>query len=95
MDFLSFKRLKGRKLISPDNLVIVLKITSDFVLNNYLTIRLQFVKICCLSLSNKKRKIMDETLRFIIGASLFVSVVIFEWLRNRSSKTMFSADTEK
>ena len=48
-----------------------------------------------LLLSNKKRKIMDETLRFIIGASLFVAVVIFEWLKNRSSETMFSADTEK
>ncbi len=38
---------------------------------------------------------MDETLRFIIGASLFVAVVIFEWLKNRSKKTIFSADTEK
>ncbi len=38
---------------------------------------------------------MDETLRFIIGITLFVAVVVFEWLKNRSNETMFSADTEK
>jgi len=38
---------------------------------------------------------MDETLRFIIGASIFVAVVVFEWLRNRSNETIVSADSKK
>ena len=38
---------------------------------------------------------MDETLRFIIGVSLFVSVVVFEWLKNRNNETIVSADSEK
>ncbi len=77
------------------NLIIVLNINCDSVLNNYLTIRLQFVKICRLCLNNKKGKIMDETLRFIIGITLFVAVVVFEWLKNRSKETMFLTDVEK
>lgn len=27
---------------------------------------------------------MDETLRFIIGASLFVAVVFFEWINRKA-----------
>ena len=38
---------------------------------------------------------MDETLRFIVGASLFVAVIVFEWLKNKSSETIVSADSEK
>jgi len=38
---------------------------------------------------------MDETLRFIIGASIFVAVVVFEWLRNRNNETIVSADSKK
>lgn len=38
---------------------------------------------------------MDETLRFIIGIALFVAVVVFDWLKNNSSETMFSPDAEK
>jgi hypothetical protein len=39
-------------------------------------------------------EIMDETFRFIIGISLFVAVVVLDWLKNRSSGTIYSADTE-
>jgi hypothetical protein len=47
-----------------------------------------------LFLSNKLGEFMDETLRFIIGISLFVAVVAFDWLKNRSNETIYSADTD-
>ena len=56
---------------------------------------LQFVKVQFIILTNKKGKNMDETLRFIVGASLFVAVIVFEWLKNKSSETIVSADSEK
>jgi hypothetical protein len=38
---------------------------------------------------------MDETLRFVIGASLFVAVVLFEWLKNRNNESIVAGDSEK
>ena len=29
---------------------------------------------------------MDETIRFFIGLALFLAIIIFEWLKERSSK---------
>jgi hypothetical protein len=29
---------------------------------------------------------MDETLRFLIGVTIFLAVIAYEWLKGRSSK---------
>jgi len=31
---------------------------------------------------------MDETLRFFIGVTLFISVILYEWLKNRSDSSV-------
>ena len=30
---------------------------------------------------------MDETIRFFIGIGLFIAVIAFEWLKERTDKT--------
>jgi hypothetical protein len=36
----------------------------------------------------KERKNMDETLRFIIGILLFIGVIVYEWMKNRSENSV-------
>jgi len=31
---------------------------------------------------------MDETLRFFIGVALFISVILYEWFKNRSESSV-------